>query len=140
LSTQQAGEDPTILDQLPPTTIDLAAVPEDLRRALYDSFNLELRYHGPERAVTIRVTVRQDRVPDIRAAIEQADTGPTPGGTPAGRSLVLGARGGAPSTRDHTMALATAGAPPAAWSNGQVVLEARRPLPPRRTGKPGEAT
>ena len=92
--TQQAGDDPTILDQLPPTTIDLAAVPEDLRRSLYDSFNLELRYHGPERAVTIRVTVRHDRVPDIRAAIEQADTGPPPGGTHGGRSLVLGARGG----------------------------------------------
>lgn len=92
--TTEARDDLTVLDQLPPTTIDLAAVPEDLRRGLYDSFNLELRYHGPERAVTIRVTVRQGRVPDIRAAIDRVGAGPPPGTTSDERSLVLGARGG----------------------------------------------
>lgn len=72
-------DDPTVLDQLPSTVgVDLTLVPEQLLRDLYDSFNLELRYHASERAVTIRVTVREDRVPDIRAAIDQATTAPPP--------------------------------------------------------------
>ena len=44
-------------------------------RDLYESFNLEVRYQPDDHAVTIRVTVREDRLPSIHAALDGA-TGP----------------------------------------------------------------
>lgn len=37
--------DPALLDQLPAGAADLARVPEELERALFDAFQLQLRYH-----------------------------------------------------------------------------------------------
>jgi hypothetical protein len=66
-------DDPTILDDLPLVTAPLlAAVPEELQRNLYESFNLELRYDHTTRTITLRVTVRHDRIPHIQAALAQA--------------------------------------------------------------------
>jgi site-specific DNA recombinase len=74
---EEPDDDPTVLDQLPVITgNDVAAVPEALLRNLYDSFNLQLRYHAPDRTVTIRVTVREDRIRDIRSAINQVTSPP----------------------------------------------------------------
>ena len=82
LTAPEPRDDLAVLEELTPTTLtDLNAVPEALRRDLYDSFNLELHFHSADRAVTIRVTVRQDRLSDIRAAIDRTSTEPTHTGT-----------------------------------------------------------
>lgn len=65
-------DDPTILDDLPVGALSLADVPEELLRDLWESFNLELRYEPDARSITVRVTVQQDRVPQIRAALDRA--------------------------------------------------------------------
>jgi hypothetical protein len=65
-------DDPTVLDDLPISALSLTDVPEELLRDLYDSFNLELRYQPEPRTITVRVTARQDRVPQIRAALDRA--------------------------------------------------------------------
>ena len=77
------NNDPSILDQLPVVAAaDLTDLPEPLLRALYESFQLEVRYHHDQHTVTLRVTVRDDRIPAMPDAIEQA-TDPRPNtGTP----------------------------------------------------------
>lgn len=75
--TPEPDDDPTLLDSLPVVTgADLTAVPEELLRDLYESFNLEVRYQPDDHAVTIRVTVRDDRLPAIHTTLDQA-TSPT---------------------------------------------------------------
>ena len=73
------NDDPSVLEQLPVVTgADLADLPEALLRALYESFQLQVRYHHDKHAVTLRVTVRDDRIPAMRDAIEQATNPPPP--------------------------------------------------------------
>ncbi len=55
-----ATEDPTLLDQLPVVELDLAALPEDLQRQLFDAFQLQIWYHHPSRRVGLRVTINAD--------------------------------------------------------------------------------
>lgn len=57
---------------------DLTAVPEELLRDLYESFNLEVRYQPDNQAVTIRVTVRQDRLPSIHTPSTGPPVPPNP--------------------------------------------------------------
>ncbi|MEV1245335.1 tyrosine-type recombinase/integrase [Nonomuraea sp. NPDC050022] len=40
---------------------------EDLQRKLFDAFNLELRYHADTREGLIRITVKEDNLPAIKA-------------------------------------------------------------------------
>jgi hypothetical protein len=69
----EPDDDPTFLHELPViTAADLTVVPEDLLRDLYENFNLEVRYHPPEHTVTIRVAVREDRLPAMHAALGHA--------------------------------------------------------------------
>ncbi len=112
--------DPRLLDQLPVTDVDVAALPEDLQRDLFDSFQLQIRYHHPTRRLTLRVTVSGDtsrRLRSLNAGGRQErqegqehpgrSSGPPPpppttAGDAAGFSLALCAPGG---TRTHTAAL-----------------------------------
>jgi site-specific DNA recombinase len=57
--------DPRLLDQLPLMEADLARLPEDLERELFDAFQLQVRYHQPTRRVTIRVTVDGEAIPTL---------------------------------------------------------------------------
>jgi site-specific DNA recombinase len=52
--------DPTLLDQLPVVELDLAALPEDLQRQLFDAFQLQIWYHHRSRRVGLRVTINAD--------------------------------------------------------------------------------
>lgn len=101
-------DDPSILDHLPPPSpTDLAGVPPEHLRTLFDAFNLELRYQPADRAVTIRVTIKESRLREIHDAVARAVTCPNhtwPDGnhrsTRQGRDKgkrpyqVVGARGG----------------------------------------------
>ncbi len=74
-TTRQEGppDDPTLLDELPTIrATDLGDLPEQLLRDLYDSFILELRYQAASHSVVVRVTVRADRIAEIRTTIDQA--------------------------------------------------------------------
>lgn len=46
-----------LLDALPYLNVDLARVPEELQRRLYNAFVLEVRYSRPREEVTLRVTI-----------------------------------------------------------------------------------
>jgi hypothetical protein len=56
------GGDPALLDALPVLPVDLARVPEELQRRLYDAFQLQITYHRPQRELTLRVTIAADAV------------------------------------------------------------------------------
>lgn len=47
----------TLPDPLSPLDVDLALVPEDVQRRLYDTFGLEVRYSRPRNELTLRVIV-----------------------------------------------------------------------------------
>jgi site-specific DNA recombinase len=46
-----------LIDELPTLPLRLRDAPETLQRALYDAYNLDVRYHKPTARVTITVTV-----------------------------------------------------------------------------------
>ena len=75
--------DPRLLDQLPVTDVDVAALPEDLQRDLFDSFQLQIRYHHPTRRLTLRGH-RQRRHQSSTPLAERRRPPGTPGrpGTP----------------------------------------------------------
>jgi DNA-binding MarR family transcriptional regulator len=52
--------------------IVMAGNPTRLSGEFYDAFHLELRYQADDHSVTIRVTIRQDRIPQIQATLEEA--------------------------------------------------------------------
>ncbi|MGW7423653.1 recombinase family protein [Streptomyces sp. NPDC054813] len=46
-----------LLDALPHLDVDLALVPEEIQRRLYNAFGLEVRYSRPREELTLRVTI-----------------------------------------------------------------------------------
>jgi site-specific DNA recombinase len=52
--------DERLLDRLPVLDVDLAGLPEDLQRQLFDAFHLQIRYHQPTNRATLRVTINGD--------------------------------------------------------------------------------
>jgi hypothetical protein len=51
--------------------IDIAGLPTDQQRQLFDAFQLELRYHPLTREVIIRVTVTADSAPILAATLDK---------------------------------------------------------------------
>jgi len=90
--------DPTLLDAFPIIDSDLASLPEELERELYDSFHLQIRYHQPTRRATLRVTINggtidnaarasqqvSGQVPHPRRTAARATTADTEGADPIG--------------------------------------------------------
>ncbi|GAB3682299.1 hypothetical protein GCM10027589_52200 [Actinocorallia lasiicapitis] len=72
-ATRPKQDDPTLLAELPVTVDGLAGIPEEAQRALYSSFNLELRYLPRTHEVIIRVTIKEDAMPAIRSLINQKE-------------------------------------------------------------------
>ena len=64
--------DPDLLNQLPVGAADLARVPEELERALFDAFQLQLRYHQPTRTLTVRVTLDAKMIKNLAEVSEAA--------------------------------------------------------------------
>lgn len=62
-----------LLDSLPCLDIDLALVPEEIQRRLYDAFGLEVRYSRPREEVTLRVTVPGHLLDGLVAVTRELD-------------------------------------------------------------------
>jgi hypothetical protein len=109
-----------LLELLPLLTSErLAAAPEPLMRALFERFQLQVRYHKPQKRATVRVALSDDSLDGLLASVGDIKGGAArqdPAISSAGAvSLVGGAPRGAPPTRE-TVA-------PAGWAR-QLVIEA----------------
>lgn len=61
--------DPTLLEAIPQEHIDLARLPEDQQRRLYDAFHLELRYNDLTRELGLRVTITGQTAAELGATV-----------------------------------------------------------------------
>jgi site-specific DNA recombinase len=59
--------DPGLLDQLPLVEANLARLPEEIERELFDAFQLQIRYYQPTR----RVTIDGETIPKITNATQK---------------------------------------------------------------------
>ncbi|WP_051469148.1 recombinase family protein [Actinomadura oligospora] len=97
-ATANSQDDPALLAELPNVSVALWKLPDGLRRELFDSFNLQLRYRYLEHEVTVRITVKESAMPTIKALIERS-TAPDDGEAPPDPVTPLpGALPGAPHT------------------------------------------
>jgi len=67
-----ALDDLALIDELPTLAHKLDAVPEPIRRALFDAYNLQIRYHQPTRKLTIKVHVTGRTLTTIQEATATA--------------------------------------------------------------------
>src|SRR6266508_3148391 len=65
-----APVDIDLLDLLPEEQVDLARLPEDQQRRIYDAFHLDIRYNAITKEVAIRVTITGDTAPTLAATVE----------------------------------------------------------------------
>ncbi|GAA3757316.1 hypothetical protein GCM10022402_39540 [Salinactinospora qingdaonensis] len=65
---------PELLEALPVGERDLAAVPEELLRRLFEAFRLQVVYDRPRHAVTVRVHLAAETVPELRQAADRVLT------------------------------------------------------------------
>ncbi|MFP3965311.1 hypothetical protein SMC26_23590 [Actinomadura fulvescens] len=61
-----------MLEELPQLPIKQGELSEELRRRLYDAFQLQARYNKPRHEAVIRVTVREDIAHTLNAATSGA--------------------------------------------------------------------
>jgi hypothetical protein len=88
-----------LLELLPLLTPErLAAAPESLLRSLFERFQLQVRYHKPQRRATVRVALSDDSLDGLLASVQDLEGGPARQDlavSPAGAvSLAGGAPGG----------------------------------------------
>jgi hypothetical protein len=111
----QPSVDLSLLEAIPQENIDLARLPEDQQRRLYDAFHLELRYNDRTREFGLRVTITGETAAELGATVAGIAGQPAPSGSGRQRTapddLVAGAlraRGG--SRTAHQSATARGGA------------------------------
>jgi DNA invertase Pin-like site-specific DNA recombinase len=73
--------DTAILDHLPVLDVNVANLPDELQRELFDAFRLQIRYHQPTRRVTLRVTINGDIIDRLLAVLSVEPTGIEKGAT-----------------------------------------------------------
>jgi hypothetical protein len=83
---QQAAARPDIdvLDDIPRRNIDIARLPDDQQRRIYDAFRLELRYNAVRNEAIIRVTVTSGTASAIAGTAGKAIDRLNPGRPEAG--------------------------------------------------------
>jgi hypothetical protein len=65
-----------LLDLLPLITSErLATAPEPLLRALFERFQLQVRYHKPQNRATVRVALSDDSLGGLLASLDDIDGG-----------------------------------------------------------------
>jgi hypothetical protein len=69
---------PTLLDHLPITPIDLADLPDELSRRLFEALRLEIRYDYNTCTATCRVTLLGDTINAVARTSEEAVVIPFP--------------------------------------------------------------
>ena len=96
-SKTRPAVDLSLLDEIPQTHIDLARLPEDRQRRVYDAFHLELAFNDLTSELDIRIMITGDTVAELAATVQAAtETAPHEDDLVAGP---LRARGG---TRTRT--------------------------------------
>jgi site-specific DNA recombinase len=98
-----------LLELLPLLTPDrLAAAPEPLLRALFERFQLQVRYHKPQNRATVRVALSDDSLAGLLASVDDLEAGAArqdpaiPSGVPEGcwgRPLIIEASFGVTAAR-----------------------------------------
>jgi site-specific DNA recombinase len=69
---------PALLDYLPVTAVDLAEMPDELSRRLFEALRLEIRYDYPTRIATCRVTLLGDTIGVVANTSREAVVIPFP--------------------------------------------------------------
>jgi hypothetical protein len=84
--------------ELPPllTPEQLAAAPEPLLRALFERFQLQIRYHKPQNRATIRVALSDDSLDGLLASVGDIEGGAAPQDPAASSAGAVSLAGGAP--------------------------------------------
>jgi len=89
-----------LLELLPLLTSErLAAAPEPLLRTLFERFQLQVRYHKPQKRATVRVALSDDSLDGLPASVDDIEGGEarqdpaiSSAGNPAARRTVAPAR------------------------------------------------
>lgn len=74
----QRAPNPTLLDYLPITPIDLTELPDELSRRLFEALRLEIHYNYNTRTATCRVTLLGDTIYAVARASQEAVVIPFP--------------------------------------------------------------
>jgi site-specific DNA recombinase len=86
-----------LLDLLPLLTSKrLAAAPEPLLRALFERFQLQVRYHKPQNRATVRVALSEDSLGGLLASLDDIEGGAAPHDLAASSAGAVSLAGGAP--------------------------------------------
>jgi hypothetical protein len=73
---EAAAQAVELLDLLPLLTAErLAAAPEPLLRALFERFQLQVRYHKPQNRATVRVALSDDSLDGLLASVDGIEAG-----------------------------------------------------------------
>jgi recombinase len=86
-----------LLELLPLLTPDrLAAAPEPLLRALFERFQLQVRYHKPQNRATVRVALSDDSLDGLLASVGDIEGGAAPQDPAVSSAGAVSLAGGAP--------------------------------------------
>ena len=66
-----------LIDTIPQHDADITLLPEQLQRALYDVFHLEVRYHPQANRLTLRVTVSEGTASALAGVTTSRGDGPS---------------------------------------------------------------
>ncbi|WP_433264677.1 hypothetical protein ACQPZF_35745 [Actinosynnema sp. CS-041913] len=74
----QRAPNPTLLDYLPITPVDLVELPDELSRRLFEALRLEIHYDHGNRTATCRVTLLGDTINAVSGTTQEAVVIPFP--------------------------------------------------------------
>jgi hypothetical protein len=103
-----------LLELLPLLTSErLGAAPEPLLRALFERFQLQVRYHKPQNRATVRVALSDDSLDGLLTSVQDIEGGAARQDLAVSSAGAVSLAGGAPG-----------GAPPQHRSSGRVLYPA----------------
>jgi hypothetical protein len=86
-----------LLELLPLLTSDrLATAPEPLLRTLFERFQLQVRYHKPQKRATVRVALSDDSLDGLLASIDDIEGGKPRSDPAISSAAAVSLVGGAP--------------------------------------------
>jgi hypothetical protein len=101
-----------LLELLPLLTSErLGAAPEPLLRALFERFQLQVRYHKPQNRATVRVALSDDSLDGLLTSVQDIEGGAARQDLAVSSAGAVSLAGGAPG-----------GAPPQHRSSGRVFI------------------
>ncbi|MFM9442125.1 hypothetical protein [Streptomyces acidiscabies] len=64
--------DAALIDAIPQLGLRFAQLPDNLKRDIFDAFQLRVRYDGRDRGTRLQATITADAVPDLGRVGERA--------------------------------------------------------------------